>query len=83
MGIILGNVLSITRKRQYNSFIFGGSTILVKHIYGGNFVPKVLKGWEMVLFPDYIKLDGIAGFRFFFHFILEFYCEFVTCPFTV
>lgn len=71
---------SISKETISIRVIFGGSTVLVKHIYRGNFASKVLWGSEMVLFPGYITLDGIAGFGFF-HLFLQFYWEFVTCPF--
>lgn len=61
MGVILGNVLYVTRKCQYRSSGFGGSTILVKHIYGGSFPSKMPKGSEAMLF----QVAGIAGFGFF------------------
>lgn len=38
----------------------------MKLIYGSNLASKVLKGSEMVLFPNYIRLDGIVGFGVFF-----------------
>lgn len=64
MGVILGNVLYVTRKCQYRSFIFGSSTILVKYIYGGNFPSKMPKGSEVMLFPGYTRWVGIAGLDF-------------------
>lgn len=43
-------------------------------------IPRCLRDQKWCFFPDYISLNGIAGFAFF-QFILEFYREFFTCPF--